>query len=78
MIYSRISSMVDLPCFIHSLFKNFNYAWLILSGKSTTASMLAYVLKAMGDDITAVVGAHVPQVHNRMHSSGCMFKLRLK
>ncbi|KAI8564872.1 hypothetical protein RHMOL_Rhmol03G0216500 [Rhododendron molle] len=30
-------------------------------GKSTTASMLAYVLKAMGDDITAVVGAHVPQ-----------------
>ncbi|KAF7148621.1 hypothetical protein RHSIM_Rhsim03G0190800 [Rhododendron simsii] len=31
------------------------------SGKSTTASMLAYVLKAMGDDITAVVGAHVPQ-----------------
>ncbi|KAK7859273.1 udp-n-acetylmuramate--l-alanine ligase [Quercus suber] len=30
-------------------------------GKSTTASMLAYVLKAMGDDITAVIGAHVPQ-----------------
>ncbi|KAL7229805.1 hypothetical protein ACSBR2_008375 [Camellia fascicularis] len=30
-------------------------------GKSTTASMLAYVLKAMGDDVTAVVGAHVPQ-----------------
>ncbi|KAM3682181.1 hypothetical protein ACB098_12G054100 [Castanea mollissima] len=30
-------------------------------GKSTTASMLAYVLKAMGDDLTAVIGAHVPQ-----------------
>ncbi|PKI63519.1 hypothetical protein CRG98_016186 [Punica granatum] len=30
-------------------------------GKSTTASMLAYVLKAMGDDITALIGAHVPQ-----------------
>ncbi|KAH9677610.1 UDP-N-acetylmuramate--L-alanine ligase [Citrus sinensis] len=29
--------------------------------KSTTASMLAYVLKAMGDDLTAIVGAHVPQ-----------------
>jgi len=24
--------------------------------------MLAYVLKAMGDDLTAVIGAHVPQV----------------
>lgn len=24
--------------------------------------MLAYVLKAMGDDLTAVVGAHVPKV----------------
>nr|GMD55132.1 UDP-N-acetylmuramate--L-alanine ligase-like [Ipomoea batatas] len=30
-------------------------------GKSTTASMLAYLLHAMGDDITAVVGAKVPQ-----------------
>ncbi|KAF5175766.1 Udp-n-acetylmuramate--l-alanine ligase [Thalictrum thalictroides] len=30
-------------------------------GKSTTASMLAYVLNAMGDDLTAIVGAHVPQ-----------------
>uniref|UniRef100_A0A2N9EEY2 Mur ligase C-terminal domain-containing protein n=1 Tax=Fagus sylvatica TaxID=28930 RepID=A0A2N9EEY2_FAGSY len=30
-------------------------------GKSTTAGMLAYVLKAMGDDLTAVIGAHVPQ-----------------
>ncbi|KAM7272636.1 hypothetical protein ACFE04_027299 [Oxalis oulophora] len=30
-------------------------------GKSTTTSMLAYVLKAMGDDLTAVVGAQVPQ-----------------
>ncbi|XP_043719748.1 UDP-N-acetylmuramate--L-alanine ligase-like isoform X3 [Telopea speciosissima] len=30
-------------------------------GKSTTASMLAYVLSAMGDDLTAIVGAHVPQ-----------------
>ncbi|KAI3913167.1 hypothetical protein MKW98_007183 [Papaver atlanticum] len=31
-------------------------------GKSTTSAMLAYVLKPMGDDITAVVGAIVPQV----------------
>lgn len=31
-------------------------------GKSTTASMLAYVLKELGDDLTAVVGAEVPQV----------------
>ncbi|XP_057952582.1 uncharacterized protein LOC131146806 [Malania oleifera] len=31
-------------------------------GKTTTASMLAYILNAMGDDLTAVVGAHVPQV----------------
>ncbi|KAI3892746.1 hypothetical protein MKX03_017784 [Papaver bracteatum] len=30
-------------------------------GKSTTTAMLAYVLKAIGDDITAVVGANVPQ-----------------
>ncbi|XP_021826956.1 uncharacterized protein LOC110767660 isoform X2 [Prunus avium] len=30
-------------------------------GKSTTASMLAYVLDGMGDNLTAVVGAHVPQ-----------------
>lgn len=33
-----------------------------LVGKSTTTSMLAYVLKAMGDDLTAVIGAQVPQV----------------
>ncbi|KAK4741793.1 hypothetical protein SAY87_025381 [Trapa incisa] len=30
-------------------------------GKSTTAAMLAYVLKSMGDDVTAIVGAHVSQ-----------------
>ncbi|KAJ4954197.1 hypothetical protein NE237_031029 [Protea cynaroides] len=30
-------------------------------GKSTTATMLAYVLSAMGVDLTAIVGAHVPQ-----------------
>ncbi|XVE58477.1 hypothetical protein DITRI_Ditri04bG0172600 [Diplodiscus trichospermus] len=30
-------------------------------GKSTTAGLLAYVLKAMADNLTAVVGAHVPQ-----------------
>lgn len=35
---------------------------MINAGKSTTASMLAYVLKSMGDDLTAVVGAQVPQV----------------
>ena len=35
---------------------------IVFAGKSTTASMLAYVLKAMGDDLTAVIGAHVPQV----------------
>ncbi|KAF4400265.1 hypothetical protein G4B88_019474 [Cannabis sativa] len=30
-------------------------------GKSTTTAMLAYVLNAMGDDLTAIVGADVPQ-----------------
>ncbi|KAH1080451.1 hypothetical protein J1N35_020212 [Gossypium stocksii] len=30
-------------------------------GKSTTSALLAYVLKAMGDDLMAVVGAYVPQ-----------------
>ncbi|KAI8030434.1 UDP-N-acetylmuramate--L-alanine ligase [Camellia lanceoleosa] len=46
-------------------------------GKSTTASMLAYVLKAMGDDVTAVVGAHVPQFlgGNIMLGSGQNFVL---
>ncbi|KAK0597590.1 hypothetical protein LWI29_026760 [Acer saccharum] len=41
-----------------------NYNLIAVSGshgKSTTASMLAYVLKAIGDDLTAVVGACVPQ-----------------
>ncbi|KAK9914315.1 hypothetical protein M0R45_038101 [Rubus argutus] len=37
------------------------YNLIAVSGKSTTASMLAYVLDAMGDNLTAVVGAHVPQ-----------------
>ncbi|KAK9994547.1 hypothetical protein SO802_024250 [Lithocarpus litseifolius] len=31
-------------------------------GKSTTRSMLAYVLKAIGDDLTAVIRARVPQI----------------
>ncbi|OMP03966.1 hypothetical protein COLO4_10058 [Corchorus olitorius] len=39
-------------------------------GKSTTAGLLAYVLKAMGDDLTAVVGAHVPQFSGRNIVSG--------
>lgn len=39
---------------------------MIHAGKSTTASMLAYVLKSMGDDLTAVVGAQVPQVSFRL------------
>ncbi|KAK8267642.1 hypothetical protein V6Z12_D11G012300 [Gossypium hirsutum] len=30
-------------------------------GKSTTSALLAYVLKAMGDDLMAVVGASMPQ-----------------
>ncbi|XP_034711420.1 UDP-N-acetylmuramate--L-alanine ligase-like isoform X3 [Vitis riparia] len=46
-------------------------------GKSTTASMLAYVLKSMGDDLTAVVGAQVPQFGggNIMSGSGRNFVL---
>ena len=36
--------------------------YLNMAGKSSTSSMLAYVLSAMGDDLTAVVGAEVPQV----------------
>ncbi|XP_031275136.1 uncharacterized protein LOC116133570 isoform X2 [Pistacia vera] len=44
------------------LTENFNLVAVSGShGKSTTTSMLAYVLKAIGDDLTAVVGAHVPQ-----------------
>ncbi|XP_075108056.1 uncharacterized protein LOC107826838 [Nicotiana tabacum] len=34
-------------------------------GKSTTSSMLAYVLHAMGNDLTAVIGAWVPQLAER-------------
>ncbi|KAK1577427.1 hypothetical protein Q3G72_021652 [Acer saccharum] len=44
-----------------------NYNLIAVSGshgKSTTASMLAYVFKAIGDDLTAVVGACVPQSFN--------------
>ncbi|XP_077248229.1 uncharacterized protein LOC143887877 isoform X2 [Tasmannia lanceolata] len=46
-------------------------------GKSTTASMLAFVLNAMGDDLTAIVGAHVPQFHggNIISGSGHNFIL---
>ncbi|KAK6936789.1 Mur ligase, N-terminal catalytic domain [Dillenia turbinata] len=46
-------------------------------GKSTTASMLAYVLKAMGEDITAVVGAQVPQFggENAIFGGGQSFVL---
>ncbi|XP_043719739.1 UDP-N-acetylmuramate--L-alanine ligase-like isoform X2 [Telopea speciosissima] len=40
-------------------------------GKSTTASMLAYVLSAMGDDLTAIVGAHVPQFQGGNMIAGC-------
>ncbi|RWR86560.1 UDP-N-acetylmuramate--L-alanine ligase-like protein isoform X1 [Cinnamomum micranthum f. kanehirae] len=40
-------------------------------GKSTTAGMLAYVLNAMGDDLTAIVGAHVPQFSGGNVISGC-------
>ncbi|KAH6760573.1 hypothetical protein C2S52_008940 [Perilla frutescens var. hirtella] len=41
-----------------------NYNLIAVSGshgKSTTTSMLAYVLKAMGDNLTAAIGAQVPQ-----------------
>ncbi|OVA13961.1 Mur ligase [Macleaya cordata] len=41
-----------------------NYNLVAVSGthgKSTTTAMLAYVLSAMGDDLTAIVGANVPQ-----------------
>ncbi|XP_022873777.1 uncharacterized protein LOC111392635 isoform X1 [Olea europaea var. sylvestris] len=43
-------------------------------GKSTTASMLAYILKGMGDNLTAVIGAQVPQfgggnvIHGNSHN----------
>ncbi|KAJ8633542.1 hypothetical protein MRB53_026878 [Persea americana] len=40
-------------------------------GKSTTAGMLAYVLNTMGDDLTAIVGAHVPQFSGGNVISGC-------
>ncbi|KAL3342157.1 hypothetical protein AABB24_026267 [Solanum stoloniferum] len=46
-------------------------------GKTTTASMLAYVLNAMGDDLTAVIGARVPQLAERniICGTGCNFVL---
>ncbi|KAK9103707.1 hypothetical protein Sjap_020961 [Stephania japonica] len=46
-------------------------------GKTTTASMLAYVLNSMGDDLTAVVGGNVPQFPggNVLSGSGCNFVL---
>ncbi|KHG27273.1 UDP-N-acetylmuramate--L-alanine ligase [Gossypium arboreum] len=34
-----------------------------LHGKSTTSALLAYVLKSMGDDLMAVVGAYVSQAN---------------
>ncbi|XP_042496224.1 UDP-N-acetylmuramate--L-alanine ligase-like isoform X2 [Macadamia integrifolia] len=40
-------------------------------GKSTTASMLAYVLSAMGEDLTAIVGADVPQFQGGNMIAGC-------
>ena len=33
-----------------------------MSGKSTTTAMLSVVLRNLGEDITAIVGAQVPQV----------------
>ncbi|KAM6555777.1 hypothetical protein CsatB_002796 [Cannabis sativa] len=42
-------------------------------GKSTTTAMLAYVLNAMGDDLTAVVGADVPQVFSGMEKESIVF-----
>ncbi|KAK6135260.1 hypothetical protein DH2020_031003 [Rehmannia glutinosa] len=46
-------------------------------GKSTTTSLLAYVLKAMGDDLTAVIGAQVPQFSggNVVYGNGHNFVL---
>ncbi|CDP05145.1 unnamed protein product [Coffea canephora] len=44
---------------------------------STTTSMIAYILKAMGDDLTAVIGARVPRFagENVIHGSGLNFIL---
>ncbi|KAL3524315.1 hypothetical protein ACH5RR_017149 [Cinchona calisaya] len=44
-------------------------------GKSTTTSMIAYVLKAMGDDLTALIGAQVPQFsgENAIHGTSMNF-----
>ncbi|GMN44543.1 hypothetical protein TIFTF001_013721 [Ficus carica] len=41
--------------------KDMNSYYLVLCWKSTTTAMLAYVLNAMDDDLTAIVGAEVPQ-----------------
>lgn len=38
------------------------FTYSMIAGKSTTTAMLAYVLNAMDDDLTAIVGAEVPQV----------------
>jgi UDP-N-acetylmuramate-alanine ligase len=35
---------------------------LVGAGKSTTTAMLSVVLRSLGEDISAIVGAQVPQV----------------
>ncbi|KAF3796499.1 UDP-N-acetylmuramate--L-alanine ligase [Nymphaea thermarum] len=40
-------------------------------GKSTTTAMLAFVLSEMGENPTALVGAHVPQFSGGNILSGC-------
>lgn len=64
--YELLLPMYDFPFYCMNWFfltkKEKKIPLFTLVGKSTTTSMLAYVLEAMGDDLTAVIGAQVPQV----------------
>jgi UDP-N-acetylmuramate--alanine ligase len=44
-------------------------------GKTTTASMLAWILKSCGKDPSFIIGAHVPQLKGTSHSGTDLFVL---
>ncbi|KAG8381261.1 hypothetical protein BUALT_Bualt06G0104100 [Buddleja alternifolia] len=70
-------SHASVACMIwYSCAKN-QHGFFVHKGKSTTTSMLAYILKAMGDDLTAVIGAQVPQFagSNVIYGNGHNFVL---
>ena len=55
-VYLRMEILVILLLF------TWNNAPLVIAGKSTVTAMLGVALCSLGEDITAIVGAQVPQV----------------